>query len=355
MFRMYMLKMDKAGGEGGAGGSGGGQGGDAGGGNSGGAGANTGGDKGVGDDPLFGKGGEGAGAGKGGDGSGGDKGGAQGAGGDKSAGAAGDKGSAGANTVTIPENWKEALPEELRGEASLNLVKDIPTLVKNYINAQKHIGMDKVVIPGKNATTEDWKEAFHKMGNPRDIKEYIVELEKGTEIDSEFFEQFKGKAHELGVMPRQAKELVQWFAKLNKEVNEKADTESLNGVKAEMSKLKKEWGTAWDANVIRARAAMAEYVDKDTQAAFQKMGLGQNPAFLKVLSKIGETLSEDAIKRHTGVESGVGSMSPAQALQKIAEIKGDPKHPYWNKDTEGHAKAKKEMDNLFQMAHPKSK
>ena len=56
---------------------------------------------------------------------------------------------------TFSENWKESLPEEIRGDKSLDVVTDFNGLVSQHINAQKMLGKDKVVLPGPNATDEE--------------------------------------------------------------------------------------------------------------------------------------------------------------------------------------------------------
>ena len=63
------------------------------------------------------------------------------------------------NTPPIQEqiqNWKDSLPEELKAEKALESIQDIPGLAKSYIHAQKMIGSDKIPVPNKFATDEDW-------------------------------------------------------------------------------------------------------------------------------------------------------------------------------------------------------
>jgi hypothetical protein len=357
MLNIYKIYRDKAGEGGSAGGTGssgtaggdkGGGSGDAGGSGGAGSGGNNSGDKEVVTDPLLGDaGGGGKGTGVGGGSGGGDKGGSQGAGGDKSGDAGG-----GAGQVVIPQNWKEALPEEIRGEASLTNVPDVPTLVKNYINAQKMIGADKVAIPGKHASENDWKEVYYKLGLPRDSKEYNVELDPKTNLDKDFVETFKGKAHEIGLMPNQAKKMAEWFGKINTEVNAEADKQNRQAVINQMNGLKKEWGNDYEQNIIRARAAIMEFADDGMKKFIKDAGLTTNPAFIKLMTKVGETLSEDTLKSHS-VSQNANELSPAQANEKIAEIKANAKHPYWNPEHENHLAAKKEMNQLFEWANPR--
>lgn len=356
------ILFDKAG-EGGGGASGGGStgGGGAAGGQSG-SGANGGGDgksggksgdssgasgSGGAADKLFGNdGGSSGGSAGSGDGKGGKSGGDGGNAADGKAG--GDSG-----TVVFPTNWKDALPAEIKDAAFMKQIEDVPTLAKNYANAQKMIGADKVPIPGKHATTEEWKETFHKLGNPRTLDEYKFDMDKDTEagVDKAFAEKFRATAHDLGILPNQAGKLVKWFADLNKEAwtNTAKDHEQklIDGMKS----LEREWGNGYDGNLTRAKAALTEFADKDTADFLRSMGLGKDARFLKFMSKVGESLSEDKLRGAAG-GSFKGGLTTTQALEKIAEIKSSPKHPYWNANHENHQSAKKEMETLMGSAYP---
>lgn len=361
----HRILFDKAGGEGGGGSGGagsgegkGGSGADGGGGGSGsgpggngGAGGSPdggapGGDPGGTTDPLFGGGkGGNPGAGSGGDGK------------QPPAGGADGKGGGTPQPVVIPENWKDALPPELKDDATIKNTPDIATLAKTLINAQKMIGADKVVIPGKHASEADWKEAMHKLGNPRSLEEYTFDIEKENEatIDKDFVSKFKEQAWKLGVLPRQAKAMVDWFSGMNKQVWGDAAKNHETSIQTNLNTLQKEWGKAWEENVVRAKAAVEEFADEATKEVFKQMDLGRNPSFLKFMAKVGGTLAEDKIKGGNKGSSGGGMVSPAEALAKIDEINKNVKHPYWNKDHENHIAAKKEMALYYDMAHPKEK
>ncbi len=311
------------------------------------SGANAGaGDGGGSNDPLFGAGGD-SNSGSGGRGEG------QGAGAGSNN--SGQQGQGGAAKPILPNNWKDALPDDLKGDAALGVINDIPGLAKSYINAQKMIGADKVAIPGKHATTEDWKEVYHKLGNPRSLEEYKIELdpEAAKGMDTEFVDKFKSKAHEFGVLPRQAKALADWFGKLNQEVWQAADNAHNQSIKEGLDSLKKDWGQDYDASMVRAKAAAQEFLSPEEQKWVKESGLSQNANFLKMLEKVGKTLAEDKVRKHTGANNLPGSYSPSAAQAKIDEIMRSPKHPYFDPNHEGHLKAKKEVEDLYLQAHPK--
>ena len=56
------------------------------------------------------------------------------------------------------QDWRSQIPEDIAGHRSLEHIQDVGALAKSYVNAQQMIGADKLAIPGKYATDEDWAE-----------------------------------------------------------------------------------------------------------------------------------------------------------------------------------------------------
>ena len=53
-------------------------------------------------------------------------------------------------------DWRDSIPEEIRGHSSLEHINDIGALAKSYVHAQQMVGADKVALPGKSATADEW-------------------------------------------------------------------------------------------------------------------------------------------------------------------------------------------------------
>jgi hypothetical protein len=256
--------------------------------------------------------------------------------------------------VEIPANWKDALPPELKDAPWMKNVADVPTLVKNYENAQKMIGADKIPVPAKGASKEEWQAVFRKLGVPEKLDEYKFDLDPKVKVDPEFLTGFKTKAHALGMLPDQAKEVVGWFSEVNEKawetMNKQAEQKSTEEIRA----LQSEWGEAFTQNIDAAKVVIKEFTDEATAKALRDAGLGRNPAFLKFLHSVSKTMAEDKFRGGPGGQSG-SAITPAEALAKINEVKADKAHPYWNADHAGHLAAKKEYTQLFQMAFPPKK
>ena len=103
--------------------------------------------------------------------------------------------------------WIDSLPTELKDDATLKTFKDVKSLAAAHVALKKHLGADKIALPGKHATPEDWKAVFTKLGVPEKLEDYKAEFKKDAVITDEFANDFRTKLHSLGVLPSQAQAL----------------------------------------------------------------------------------------------------------------------------------------------------
>jgi hypothetical protein len=246
----------------------------------------------------------------------------------------------------LPENWRSQLPEDIRDEPSLAVFQDIGTMAKSLVHAQKAIGANKVPLPSKHATDEDWKQFFHKIGVPEKLEEYKIETSKDAGLKEEFLNQYKEQAHKLGVLPKQAQALLDWFSGTNKAELDRMTEESTRTQQERMEELKKEWGEGYEKNILKAQAAFKEFGDDDVKSYLEETGLGNDPKLIKLFSKIGDTLSEDKLRGNEYTSSG---MTPKEAEDKFNAMVSDPTHPYHNDQHANHQNAIKEAEELLRM------
>lgn len=325
------IKMDKAGGRDGAGaGSGGtGAGGGAGGGNT---------------DLLTGA-----------DGGGGTPQGGQGTGGGTGAGnaSAGGQGTGGGQGDGQASDWRQALPQELRENQQIGRYKSLADLANGYINLQRHFSGEKLVIPGKSATEDDWKQVFTKLGVPEKVEDYKIKFKEGVTIDENFSKEFASLAHKSGILPKQAQALADWFSEKNAGAESEYTKEMEKVRTEELTNLKKDWGAAYDKKLGVANSIFRS-LPPEVQKTMVEAGLSKSVALTRALSALGEKyLSEDQIKG--GAESGIrAKMSPAEAKKAADGIMGNAEHPYHKKEHPGHAAAVKEVQDLFEQMYPKT-
>ena len=250
-------------------------------------------------------------------------------------------------TQAAPTSFLDMLPEDLRQNPSLRTFTNPADLAKSYIHAQRMIGADKIALPGKSATDDEWRAVYQKLGAPADPKNYEI---GGTEIlgDAELSE-FRNAAFQAGLNNRQAETVAkfmdQTLGQARAQFEQQADEARYNGEQ----ELRKEWGQAFDQKVELAyKAAIdtlgsADLLD-EIKLADGRM-LGDHPAVVKMFAKIAEQLGEDNLIGDTSEMV----MTPAEASGRISEMTRRDS-PYWDKMHPEHDKYVQEVLRLREYA-----
>jgi len=253
-------------------------------------------------------------------------------------------------SINIPENWKESLSEELRSEPSMGVINDIQSLAKSYIHAQKQVGMDRVVVPGKHSTPDDWTSLYRKLGHPESLDQYEVASPEGSAFDDGFITQIKQVAFENNIMPGQLNNLLTWYNEANNKALEDEDQRITHEVDSRLEEFKKELGAEYNTKVNQASAAF-KHLFKDDEGLFSwvnESGMGDDPNFIKMFMKISGLLEEDGL-----VGGGDGTGIDSKGIDdQINSIMGDIKGPYYDQRHPNHAAAVKEVEVLLQKKHP---
>jgi len=229
-------------------------------------------------------------------------------------------------------DWRTEIPEEIRGHKSLETIQDIPSLAKSFVNAQSMIGADKVAIPGKYATDDDWNIVYDKMGRPAESSGYELEnkLVEGQSENVEMMTGFKSVAHKLGLQPKQAQGLLNWF---NEETAQAIpDPEAAKMKQQEtVNELKREMGAAFDDNVALGNGILSEF-GTDGMVTLQMQdgtALGDHPDIIRMMSKLGRFLKEKVGEDTLAGTKMSGAPSNDELNQKLREIRR-PDGPFWD-------------------------
>lgn len=249
----------------------------------------------------------------------------------------------------IDESWRNALPEELRNDPSIKITKTVEDLAKGYVHSQKMIGADKIVVPGKNTTPEEWRAIKTKLGLPEAADKYGLKVPEGVPAEAPFLKKFTEAAHKAGVLPGEAQELLNWYhqesvaeQKAAIDAHNSKVTEGING-------LKKEYGQAYDAKVASACQGLEAILGKETaDKLIDDPVLGAHPGFIRLAVKLADLLAEDVEVGADG--KPVGALAPAQAQARIDSLMKE--QSYLDGQHPKHAEAMAEMKRLFEMLHP---
>ena len=115
-------------------------------------------------------------------------------------------------TQPAAKTWKEAISEEFRNDPNIEKFTEIDALAKSYINATQMIGKDKVAVPNKNSTDDQWNEVYDKLGRPESADKYTLNAKSEVvPIDEQAIKQFAENAHQLGLNNKQAQGILEFY------------------------------------------------------------------------------------------------------------------------------------------------
>ena len=288
--------------------------------------------------------------GDGGDGGGGSAGDAGAPGADnKPGGASGDNPPPGGKTFDWTE-IKQALPEDLRADSSLSTINSLEGLVKGYVHSQKAMG-NKVSIPDKHATEEDWQQFARKLGVPEKAEEYDFKRPEGVDVEEEFVKGLREVGHKAGILPHQMEKVfgqyVDWVNKFSE--TQEATIQAQH--EKDVNELKAEWGEAFEDRKKAANVAFKELLpDEGLRERLINDGLASHPAVVRILANAAKLFNEDTFVGHG--EGKLGGLTPKEALEKAQQIQGDDSHPYRIPGHPNHKAAQEEVANLYKIAYP---
>ena len=240
-------------------------------------------------------------------------------------------------------NFKEVIPEKYKDEKALANFTSMDDFVKSYLSAQRLVGANKVAIPNKMATDEDWEEVYSKLGRPAKPEDYKYSFSE-EEINKDQLKSFNETAHSIGLLPKQAERIIKFYNEMNTQAE--VDNQKAFEVKQTeaMADLKKEFGPTYTKRLDQAKKLAVETLGNDMlNNTVLKDGsrLGDSVEVIKAFSMLADKLSEDEIIKGEG-----SSYQTASEIEKeISELTEDGS-PYWNKTHPNHAKT---VDRVFKL------
>ena len=243
-------------------------------------------------------------------------------------------------------NFKDLIPENFREEKSLENFNNMEDFVKSYLHAQKMVGADKIPVPNKHSTDEDWNEVFKRLGAPSDPNDYKYDF-KDQEMDSEQVQEFNKTAHKLGLLPKQAEGLIKFYNEMNGNIAASQEEQAAQGQLNTEAELKKEYGPQFGKRLDQAKKLAVSTLGQEfLENTYLKDGsrLGDNLSVIKAFSSLADKLSEDEIIKG----DGTGYMTAKEIEKEIDDLTQEGS-PYWNKTHPNHQKNIQEVLKLREM------
>lgn len=252
-------------------------------------------------------------------------------------------------------SWRDGLSQESRDDPTIGRYENVEDLAKGLITAQRSLG-NKVGVPSKASTPEEWATFWDATGRPAEINGYESpqDLPEGTELDVGQTEAFFKHAHSIGLTKQQAAHLMRF------EVGRQG--EAMTAHEAAMDKyrqesittLKGEFGQAYDERIALAKNAVAQLGGEPLQTYLTSTGMGDSPEMVRAWAKVGEILAQDAV---IGQGRQEFTQTPEQAQREIDKLNGDEEFnkAYMKKNHPGHKEAVAKMNELQALASPEVK
>ena len=228
-----------------------------------------------------------------------------------------------------PVSFLESLPEELRNEPSLRTFTDPGALAKSYVNAQRMIGADKVPLPGKSATDDEWRAVYQKLGAPSDPSEYDINFNTASLNDAQM-ENLRSTLYHAGLSNKQAQAFADFLDNSFTEGMSERESAIEDARYQGEQELRQEFGKAFEQKLGRAQQA-ANYLLGGTDM-FDEIELsdgrmlGDHPDVVRMFAALADQIGEDTIEGQTAELI----MTPEEASRQIAEMTRRD-GPYWDR------------------------
>ena len=249
---------------------------------------------------------------------------------------------------TPVSTWKSSISEEFRNDPNIEKFTEIDALAKSYINATRMIGQDKVVVPNKNSTDDQWNEVYSKLGRPESADKYKLEMKsESVAMDESAMKNFAEQSHKLGLNNKQAQGILEFYKNNMEGSQQQARIDTETAQSQSEQELRKEWGRDFDSKVGKAGALAKANMNPEVLDLQLQDGtrVGDHPEIIKGFANIAAMLSEDKL---LGTESeAAGNVTDIQS--EITTLTNDTTGPYWNHKHPNHDKTVQQVYTLREM------
>ena len=244
--------------------------------------------------------------------------------------------------------WKDSISEVYRNDPNIEKFTEIDALAKSYINATRMIGQDKMVVPNKNFTEDQWEEAYIKMGRPESADKYSLDVKSDiVSLDEQAIKSFQEQSFKLGLNNEQAKGVLDFYKNNMEAQSQQAKVDAETSQAQAQNLLRQEWGRDYDANISKAKSLAAANLSPEVFEMQLADGsrLGDNVDVIKGFAKIANMMSEDKI-----LSTESENMDRSEDIQtEIDQIMNDKNGPYWNSSHPNHDKVVQQVYTLREM------
>lgn len=233
----------------------------------------------------------------------------------------------------------ESLPEELRGNETIQNTKSLESLANQLVNAQSALGTKRIEQPKEDWGDEEWDKWYDNV-RPQDdtykIPEVAIEgVESVPELTEESQDELVQFAGEMGLSQRQFDKLYQRYIELGIQGDNITKEQTAATIKEQRQSIQMDWGENYDNNLKQANAAyeaLSQEIPEIKDLVEGNAGVANHPAVLKLFHKIADSTRDALPPAANNPASGFANDTVhgvKTAIQELDEqhaqlIMGDP-------------------------------
>lgn len=230
-----------------------------------------------------------------------------------------------ADTKPTGDNWHTQLSEEYRNHPSIQKFSDVNGMAKSYLSLESLMGQEKVPVPKNTDDANAWAIVHKAFGVPETADKYDLKIEgvENAQLDS-----FKQRLYKNHISQDAAQDLLN--AHIEDFANyKKAEQQAFNDAAAKATaELKQEWGLKYEENLKQASSFLEKMSSSQEEYEYFNGIIGNDAKFIKLLSKMGNSISEGNLGGFEGQNNGF-TKTPAEAKQALDEILNNPDDAFW--------------------------
>ena len=225
-------------------------------------------------------------------------------------------------------DWRESLSPELKALKTFEKFKDVESLAKSYVEAEKTVSRTLnakgVLVPEHNAPPEKWDAYYKALGRPDKPEDYGLakpELPEGMTYDEAKTKKFMEVAHKEGLTKKQLNAMHDAWNAMTREEFDVQDKAAKDFLAKATATMKKEWGPDFEPNLAKADAAIDQVFGPEFKKLLKDTGLCNHPDVIKGMFKASQAIGEHALK--------TGKALPKQTnitWEKLVSMKMDPRY-----------------------------
>jgi len=256
---------------------------------------------------------------------------------------------------TQASSWLDTVDSDYRNDPSISKHADVNSLVREHVNAQAMIGRKGIIAPQDGDDATVYQNFRESLGIPNEASEYKTTATLPEGWDEGFGAKIAAVAHEKNVSAEAFDAIVSEYVNWAGESVGNRDAEAARITEENLSALRKELGTNFEATAGLAQAALANLTNDPQNFANTRLAdgtlLGDNPEFIKMLGQVGKTMQEKGMIGDKNVNTH--GMTPEEARSALSRLEGENFDKlFMNPNDPGHADLVAERDRLLAMAFP---